>query len=149
MITLQVILAMIVFIIVVFWNGWSGGSGSSVGAAREPFNVFSVMPETEILKIDRQLLSKYFEGIDFQGYNSVSNRKIIYLYTYVSPEPIVNSRYVARKKLADLEDIINSEFRSYFNDNYSKFLMPGVDFKNHMHVFITKGAGRVYIVREY
>lgn len=145
MITFKVILSLILFGIIVFFT--SGPNGGSTVA--EPFNVFSVIPERELLRVDRQILANYFEGVDFQGHKVLSERRMLYIYTYVAPEPLINSRYFANKKVADLEDVINSEFRAHFNDNYGKALLPGVDFKDHIYVYITKGKGRIYIERKY
>lgn len=145
MITFKVVLSLIIFAIIVFFTNGPDGSG----AAAEPFNIFSVIPEKELLRVDRQLLANYFEGVDFQNHKVLSARRMLYVYTYVEPEPLVNSRYFASKRLADLEDIINSEFRSYFNNNYSDALLPGVDFGNHIYVHITKGKGRIYVERKY
>lgn len=145
MVTFKIILSLIIFAIIVFFS--SGPNGSS--AVSEPFNVFSVLDEKEILRVDRQILGQYFEGLDFKGYKPISARKTLYIYTYVHPEVLCNSRYFASGKVADLEDIINAEFRAFFNENYGDVLLDGVDFKNHIYVHITKGKGRVYVERKY
>lgn len=143
--TFKIVVSLIIFGVIAYISENPGRNNSN----NEPFNVFSILDEKEILRIDRQILGKYFEGLDFKEYKRISARKTLYVYTYVHPEILANSRYFATGKLADLEDILNAEFRAYFNENYGDVLLDGVDFKNHIYVHITKGKGRVYVERKY
>lgn len=144
--SLKIIISLIIFIIIVYLSGGPDGAAAVASYSKNPF---ADIDEAEIKRVDREILSEYFDGVDFKDYKILNSNHMYYVYTYVEPNMLTNSRYFTSNKVHKLEDIVNSKFRAYYNDNYATFLYPGVDYKNHIYVHLTKGIGRAYVERRY
>lgn len=107
-------------------------------------NYFEVMSELEARMMDIEILSDYFNGVSFQGYQ-VTEDAIINTYSYVDANQIAYKTFIENQRTEKLQERIKSDLVKYLDRNYSLKIAPGFTFRDY--IVIDAGVYRRVLVK--
>lgn len=107
-------------------------------------NYFEVMSELEARMMDVDILSGYFNGVNFQGYQ-VTEDAIINTYSFVDANELTYKTFIENQRTERLQERIKSDLVNYLDRNYSLKIAPGFTFRDY--IVIDAGVYRRVLVK--
>lgn len=94
---------------------------------------FSHMSELEARMEDIEVLSNYFDGVVFQGFE-MTETHLVSTYSFVEAKDIIFKTYIENERIAKLQELIRSDLVRFFDRYYSSFIFPGFSYNKYIEV---------------
>lgn len=114
------------------------------GIAKKRNLYFTTMTELEARMMDIEVLSYYFDGVTFNGYQ-VTEDAIINTYSFVEANDTTYRAFIENLRIERLQERIKSDLVHYLDRNYSLKIAPGFTFRDY--IVIDAGVYRRVLIK--